>query len=323
MPVTASAVAEALKAKLVESKAQSNGERDPLKPGTPSSDAHDPNAPAQTADAATDTEPSAQTDAASPTPGAPRTNDDQHDFLRDSEDDSQEDRARKANMRAGFDRKMSELDRVKKDLEAKSAASQQHAEKAQLLDRLLASKDPAKALDAIRGLQGASADQAAQASQPWFSPRQFTDPLKKIGLPDQVAPLIEDAFDLLFEQKFGPILRPYADYIADDARTKQQAKLGSLRDRFEVDDATLSKALQAERSGLMTAEQALAGMTGKVAGKNGAQNGTRTNGVHPAEPKTADIAPSRPKSGVVPTAERARQEYVDAFFMQRGLRRTQ
>lgn len=141
------------------------------------------------------------------------------DFLRDEVTDTADIAALKANLRSGFQKKMTELDKRMKELTEKAGGTLDAQKKAQVLDSLLASPDPAAAIEAARKGLGIATE--AEQTQQWFKPRVMKDVLRgrgKLGdgpdfLHESVVEPIEDMIDAYMETKVLPGYLPVLAWV--------------------------------------------------------------------------------------------------------------
>lgn len=158
----------------------------------------------------------------------------QEAFLQDEPTDTAEVTALKKNLRAGFHKKMQELEDKINGL----GGGLDSQKKAQLLDSLMASEDPAAAITSVRQALGI-APQQANAPQGPFASRVMKERFLKTGLHEAVVDPLEDSLDAYMEQKYGfalPLLAWVEQQVVKDA----SSECGAIATEFG-DDANKLK----------------------------------------------------------------------------------
>ena len=200
---------------------------------------------------------------------APKSEDE--GFLSDEPTDTPDVLALKANLRAGFHKKMAALDKRLKDMDEKAGSGLDAQKKAQVLDALLASPDPAAAINAAR--EGLGVAPKGQEPQQWFKPRVMKAKLAERGklgegsefLAESVIDPIEDMIDAYMEEKVLPGYLPVLAWV------QQQVQKGATSEWDGLAAKYGESAIQFQRQAYELAAKAQIPLeTALIAASNGA-----------------------------------------------------
>ena len=216
------------------------------------------------------------------------------DFLRESETDHPEVATLKASLKSGFLKKMADVDKKLKDFESKQQGLLDAQQKAQVLDSLLASPDPAAAIDAARkGLGIAPKDESPASSV--LRPRMLTAQLQKQQANEELAGPVEDWIDTYMNEKFMPILMPYVAWIQQQVEKGATSEFDVLAQKYpsapEFKQQAYALAALAKQQGIpldlegaliaVSKNKVLEGQKVQAAARPPAAPTAKTNGVPP------------------------------------------